>query len=316
MLQIIQMAYTVAIMIGAVAFGIQVMASAKNLCVDNNMIKCRSTSVFLGLILFFNFLDFITVIFDGQIATGSIERMFILENLLSVAIAYSLVCMERDYAGEKQKNWVGIFFLVIAMLILWADITYASELIEININLHLVLIVSLNAALITVVSYFCFKSMKHILAKEENKKVAMYLTLSTVFLTVLCIIVTLSIVGSRTSFYPFRKDKEIYAIFWLALNAMNVVLVWTSCRMAKPVENRDETVAERIERLANERGLSSREREIAFLLYKGKTNNEIADILFLSSNTIKVHTSNLYKKLGVNTRIQAVGVVRGEEDED
>lgn len=172
------------------------------------------------------------------------------------------------------------------------------------------------SALLTVVSYFCFRSMKSILAKAENKKVAMYLTLCTVFLAVLCIIVTLSIVGSRTAFNPFRKDKEIYVIFWIALNAMNMVLVWTSCKTNKTGENRAETVEERIDRLASERGLSSREREIAFLLYKGKTNNEIADMLFLSSNTIKVHTSNLYRKLGVSTRMQAVGVVRGEDDDD
>ena len=105
-------------------------------------------------------------------------------------------------------------------------------------------------------------------------------------------------------------------IFWIALNAMNMVLVWTSCKTNKTGENRAETVEERIDGLASERGLSSREREIAFLLYKGKTNNEIADMLFLSSNTIKVHTSNLYRKLGVSTRMQAVGVVRGEDDDD
>lgn len=50
MLQIIQMAYMTAMMIGAAAFGIQVMTSVKNLCVDNNMVKSKSTTVFLGLI--------------------------------------------------------------------------------------------------------------------------------------------------------------------------------------------------------------------------------------------------------------------------
>ena len=62
------------------------------------------------------------------------------------------------------------------------------------------------------------------------------------------------------------QDKEIYVIFWIALNAMNMVLVWTSCKTNKTGENRAETVEERIDRLASERGLSSREREIAFLL--------------------------------------------------
>lgn len=41
MLQIIQMAYMTAMMIGAAAFGIQVMTSVKNLCVDSNMVKSK-----------------------------------------------------------------------------------------------------------------------------------------------------------------------------------------------------------------------------------------------------------------------------------
>ena len=60
-------------------------------------------------------------------------------------------------------------------------------------------------------------------------------------------------------------------------------------------------------------GLSAREKEIAMLLYEGKNNNEIADILFVSTNTVKVHASNLYKKLGVSNRVQAIKIIRGEE---
>ena len=49
------------------------------------------------------------------------------------------------------------------------------------------------------------------------------------------------------------------------------------------------------------------------LLYEGKNNNEIADTLFVSTNTVKVHASNLYKKLGASNRVQAIKVIRGEE---
>ena len=59
--------------------------------------------------------------------------------------------------------------------------------------------------------------------------------------------------------------------------------------------------------------LSQREREIAELIYQGKNNKEIAAILYLSPNTIKVHASNLYRKLGAANRVQASQVLRGEE---
>ncbi len=52
--------------------------------------------------------------------------------------------------------------------------------------------------------------------------------------------------------------------------------------------------------------LSERELEVLQYLAAGLTNQEIADRLYLSLNTVKVHTRNIYGKLGVNHRTQAV----------
>lgn len=51
--------------------------------------------------------------------------------------------------------------------------------------------------------------------------------------------------------------------------------------------------------------LSDRELEILGLLAKGLTNQEIGSKLYLSLNTVKAHTRNIYGKLGVNSRTQA-----------
>ncbi len=56
--------------------------------------------------------------------------------------------------------------------------------------------------------------------------------------------------------------------------------------------------------------LSARELEILRLIADGLTNQEIADRLVLSLPTIKWHTGNLYGKLGVNSRTQAVAKAR------
>ena len=56
--------------------------------------------------------------------------------------------------------------------------------------------------------------------------------------------------------------------------------------------------------------LSARELEILRLIADGLTNQEIADRLVLSLPTIKWHTGNLYGKLGVNNRMQAVAKAR------
>jgi LuxR family maltose regulon positive regulatory protein len=52
--------------------------------------------------------------------------------------------------------------------------------------------------------------------------------------------------------------------------------------------------------------LSERELEILRLVAKGLSNREIAQRLVLSLSTIKWHTSNIYGKLGVKNRTQAV----------
>jgi LuxR family maltose regulon positive regulatory protein len=51
--------------------------------------------------------------------------------------------------------------------------------------------------------------------------------------------------------------------------------------------------------------LSDREIEVLKLIAEGLTNQEIANRLYLSLNTVKVHTRNIYAKLGVNNRTQA-----------
>lgn len=51
--------------------------------------------------------------------------------------------------------------------------------------------------------------------------------------------------------------------------------------------------------------LSKREKEILREVVKGKNNKDIATELYISSNTVKKHISNIYKKLGVANRLEA-----------
>ncbi|WP_226669050.1 response regulator transcription factor [Metabacillus litoralis] len=52
--------------------------------------------------------------------------------------------------------------------------------------------------------------------------------------------------------------------------------------------------------------LTSREMEILMLMTQGKTNQEIADELFIALKTAKTHVSNILSKLEVQDRTQAV----------
>jgi two-component system, NarL family, response regulator LiaR len=52
--------------------------------------------------------------------------------------------------------------------------------------------------------------------------------------------------------------------------------------------------------------LTAREMEVLLLIAKGKSNQEIADELFIALKTTKVHVSNILSKLEVQDRTQAV----------
>ena len=56
--------------------------------------------------------------------------------------------------------------------------------------------------------------------------------------------------------------------------------------------------------------LTERELEVLRLLAEGLTNRQIGQRLFLSPNTVRIHTSNIYSKLGVSSRTQAAAQAR------
>ncbi|MDX6479855.1 MAG: hypothetical protein QOG85_365 [Gaiellaceae bacterium] len=64
-----------------------------------------------------------------------------------------------------------------------------------------------------------------------------------------------------------------------------------------------------VPRAANRRfNLSGREQEVCELLAEGRTNQEIATMLFISLSTTKVHVKHILEKLGVRSRVEAARI--------
>ncbi len=111
---------------------------------------------------------------------------------------------------------------------------------------------------------------------------------------------------------------EIYAVsiavlftslgIWIAIKLARPKIKTIFVERIVPVKNDGPFVlnVEELSRL----GISKRELEVLQLMSEGFSNNEIADKLFLSVNTIKTHSSRLFEKLEVSRRTQAIEKAR------
>jgi DNA-binding CsgD family transcriptional regulator len=57
--------------------------------------------------------------------------------------------------------------------------------------------------------------------------------------------------------------------------------------------------------LSGDHGLTAREAEVLGWVARGKTNPQIARLLFISPHTVRKHIENVFEKLGVRTRTEA-----------
>ena len=56
--------------------------------------------------------------------------------------------------------------------------------------------------------------------------------------------------------------------------------------------------------------ITRRETEILYLMSQGKASKEIASCLHISLQTVQKHTKNIYRKLDVHNKIEALNKTR------
>lgn len=98
--------------------------------------------------------------------------------------------------------------------------------------------------------------------------------------------------------------------FYLAVIAVlcTALGIWGGMRLThrRKVQEVPAPMFQRNDKTFEESGLSKRELEVLELMARGLSNQEIADALFVSLNTVKTHAANLFVKLDVRRRTQAI----------
>lgn len=112
-----------------------------------------------------------------------------------------------------------------------------------------------------------------------------------------------------------REPLDLTILFWFIANLATLFIIYrTEIKTLPPEEEKikEFNLDERLEEVAKEYELTLREKELTALIYEGKSNAEIARILFISESTVKTHIYNIFRKMSVKNRIQLVCIVRGE----
>lgn len=113
-------------------------------------------------------------------------------------------------------------------------------------------------------------------------------------------------------FLVVQNSVAVYGGIVAAIFAgVGIWLGWTLTRKEPEVVVREVHVPVagpfvRDERRLGELGITPRELEILEQIAAGRSNREIAEMLFVSENTVKTHSSRLFDKLGAKRRTQAV----------
>ncbi|MTI89212.1 MAG: response regulator transcription factor [Balneolaceae bacterium] len=85
--------------------------------------------------------------------------------------------------------------------------------------------------------------------------------------------------------------------------------IWIGQKLTSPKEDATTKTARNKKAIAY-LGISQRELEVLELVAEGLSNKQIAERLYVSINTVKTHLSNLYSKMDVNRRTEAVEKAR------
>lgn len=99
-----------------------------------------------------------------------------------------------------------------------------------------------------------------------------------------------------------------FILTWGVMNALPVLHFGTMVGLFHQEMSRPG--ADACQLLKDRHGISDRELEIIQLVVQGRSNKEIADLLFITLQTVKDHNSRIYRKLDVSNRVQLTNLFR------
>ncbi len=127
-------------------------------------------------------------------------------------------------------------------------------------------------------------------------------------ITILLYGLLLSTLAFVLKFFEYRyfiRDLSVEVYIGAVATLFTAIGIWVGLKLVNKTNAKNQ-ISSVDESAIKSFNISKREYEVLELISKGLSNQEIADQLFISLPTVKTHSSNLFEKLDVKRRTQAV----------
>ena len=256
--------------------------------------------------------------------------LFALWIITMVAILWTRHQHTREIEDPQPYQWfilallvplsLTMLFHLLSLTLQWNNASIRSRVLyEINGMLFLLLFIStIPVSILLILWYFRLWNTRQ---QTHRKTVHRFLSIILILLYGFSVILIEQVLLATTGLFDSAFRVSVLALalagfcfpFWWRLQQMV-----TDCCLhepnATPVRSTAATLgSSALPAAVQTRLLSSRELDVLGLIADGFTNRQIADRLFITEGTVKRHTTNLYTKLGVHRRTQAVAVARQQK---
>lgn len=270
----------------------------------------RAMFLFIASVFVFMILDFVTYYYLGEDVSGNLVFALITTSdiffcVLTAAWVYLIVVM-IDAEQVIKMRWVVILTVVyqISSQILSISLgRYDSYALHVDGGAGKVALQIINAsytAIIVLIGIKCvtllFKKYRKGLSRNVNLVLELLLIGYMVWIAYWDYSTWYKTEDNLISIYAMDPLILLYAI-------LNIALIYYFYKK-DPLKlmNPQITMEEAVKLVAEQYGLSEREREVLELMNCGKSNGQIAGELNISENTVKRHTSNIFKKTNTGSR--------------
>ena len=214
---------------------------------------------------------------------------------------------------DKLAKRYQIFYMA-----LWLVLTFALSIQQFYALKWLLL-----ATDITLIIASVTVSVGHIIyASTADKRGALYYIIAV---TTMVIWNYIAYFWGETSVYWgnsrfIREPLDLTVVFWLGISLVTMFYEYKMDFVPEffskepEEEKHKKNLQERIDEVCVEYKLTPREKEFIELIYSGKSNKEIAEILFLSESTVKTHIYNIFRKMDVKSRVGVIYIVNEENE--